>query len=750
MSTRVPGAGSHDPPAALTPVVLSVAFPYAQVGEAAVGGAEVILSSLEAALPELGFASVVVANSFSRPRGRLYPVPVPSGEITDEVRRNVEAAVQEQIDRALDENPVSLVHLHGLDFVQYRFPDHLPVIVTLHLPPSWYPATVWALPNTYHFVCVSDTERQACPAALHDRMTVIENGVPLPETGVLRTTGRYALLMARICAEKNLHTGLDAARLAGIPGILAGETFPYASHQRYFSEQIQPRLTAAGKGHADRQKGEAQAEIRFLGSVTGAAKARLLARAACLLLPSLAPETSSLVAMEALAAGVPVIAMASGAIPEIVQDGVTGFLVDPALGSGPDAARAMADAIARLPTLDRRTCRAVAEERFGLHRMLQRYGSLYFELARIPEANGLAQTGKVASAEPLTGVARPRYKASRTHEVQSTEELQSLAEEWAALWRRDRRATPFQHPAWLLPWWRQFGPDGTLHSLTMRDSEGRLLGLLPLYSYQDPQTERKKLLLLGAGTSDYLDGLFDPGADIVETASLGLSYAYAAFGSTRSACLMQLPESSPLLGAADLPEFQKTLRRGTAEPCSTVKTTLDLPSKVGGNVRRYRRRAEAEGRLAWDVAGTTAEALQSFEQLAVLHGERWEVRGEAGVLADDRVLAHHREAIPALLQADLLRMFRLTRNDELLGVLYALADAPGREDRSLFLYLIGINTRFAELSPGTLLLHAVWEYAREEGFQTLDLLRGGENYKKLWGAREERTSALLWTPGTHP
>ena len=730
------------------PVVLSIAFPFAPVGPHAVGGAEVVLSQIEAALPSLGFRSVVVAHAASQPGGRLYPTPVPQGEITEAVRAEVEGTQQAAIDRALAENPVALVHMHGLDFHRYRIPAHLPVLVTLHLPPAWYPETIWHLPPNYHFLCVSETERKTCPEFARHRIAVIENGVPLPDPTTLRAEGKYALMLSRICVEKNLGTGLDAARLAGLPALLAGETFPYEAHQRYFAEEIAPRLTRAGSGHADRACASGHsAEARFLGPVTGAAKARLLARAACLLLPSLAPETSSLVAMEALAAGVPVIAMASGAVPEIVDHGRTGFLIPPEPGTGPAAVTAMAEAIARLHTLDRRACRAAAEQRFSLQRMLPRYGELYAQLAlRLPVPSEAAGTElplgslstvhatKVHSAEPT--IAEPVVDI-----ITSEDSFISLLSEWATLWSDDPEATPFQHPAWLAPWWRQFGPDGKLHALTLRDSsDGRLRAFLPLYLYRQPQTGQRQLLLIGAGTTDYLDGIWDGGA--AAPADTALNYLQSPSQLWDSADLRQLRPNSPLLLAAAARNCSIT----GAEPCSRIETATDLPGRLRANAGRYRRRAEANGSLRCTVASATDEALTGFEHLVRLHRERWERRGEAGVLADPRVLAHHREAIPLLLAAELLRFFRLERDGEVLGVLYALADPPQRRTRGLYLYLIGFHTGYADLSPGTLLLHEVWQYARAEGFAYLDLLRGGESYKQLWGAHGEPTFALHVTP----
>lgn len=724
------------------PVVLSVAFPFAVVGEAAVGGAEVVLSHLEAALPALGFRSVVVARAGSRPAGQLYATPVADGEIDDALRAAVEAAQQANLDRALAEHPVALVHLHGLDFDRYRLPADMPVVVTLHLPPGWYPETIWQLPENYHLVCVSETQRQACPAHARQRVEVIPNGVPLPDRGLLRPAGRYALMLARICPEKNLHTGFDAARLAGLPALLAGEVFPYPDHLRYFAEEIQPRLTAPGAEHMPRtHNAGAPPEARFLGPVTGAAKTRLLSRAACLLLPSLAPETSSMVAMEAMAAGIPVVAVASGAVPEIVDAGRTGLLVPP----GGDIVSDLAAALGQLPSISRQLCRETAEQRFSLEHMLAAYAALFRRvhllspLPRQPEdRSGLAGSERtVRNDGPDTSDENP----VTTSLVVGQQALEAMEAAWAELWRADPTATPFGHPAWLLPWTRQFGPDGVVQAITQRGRAGRLLGLLPLFSYRDAETQVRKLLLLGAGTTDYLGGMFLPS----HTPSLGpeaLRFALEGQGIAGVLDFTQLRVDSPLLAAAaGLP-----LERGVSEPCAVLPVSRPLPPKVGANVRRYRRRAEGQGELTCTVAETVPEALAAFTTLARLHGGRWEAREQEGVLADPRVLGHHREAVPALLAAGLLRLFTLRCGADTLAVLYALADPPERPNRRLYLYLIGIDMGRSDLSPGSLLLHAVWEYARRESFTHLDLLRGGEAYKSLWGAEPEGTFTLHAVP----
>ncbi len=154
--------------------------------------------------------------------------------------------------------------------------------------------------------------------------------------------------------------GLLLAR-AGVPVLLGGQVFPYEAHQRYFRDQVAPRLDG---------------KRRVLGALSFRRKRRLLSGAQCLLLPTLAPETSSLVAMEALACGTPVVAYPSGALPDIVEHGVTGFLVR--------TMREMADAIEACAALEPARCRYAARERFPLERMIDRYFHAYQQLASAP------------------------------------------------------------------------------------------------------------------------------------------------------------------------------------------------------------------------------------------------------------------------------------------------------------------------------------------------------------------------------
>jgi glycosyltransferase involved in cell wall biosynthesis len=341
--------------------VLSVAFAFAPVGPHAVGGAEQILTELDGALTAAGHTSLVLACEGSQAAGTLFTTPLLGSDLYDADSRRWNCKQRQAcLDRILSQHDVDLIHMHGLDFDHYKLPPDVPVLVTLHLPVSWYPQEIWRrYSGNVQFQCVSETQRRSCPPELQDA-PVILNGVALP--ACTESKSEFALALGRICPEKNQHEALEAGSLAGVRVLLGGQVFPYQDHRTYFYERIMPLLN----GHEPMLH-------EFLGPLAPLRKQQLLGQARCLLHPTLAPETSSLVAMEALAAGTPVIAYPSGALPEIVDDGVTGFLVH--------NVEEMAIAIDHVDQIRPEECRAAARQRFSRERMIQDYFQLYSAMA---------------------------------------------------------------------------------------------------------------------------------------------------------------------------------------------------------------------------------------------------------------------------------------------------------------------------------------------------------------------------------
>jgi glycosyltransferase involved in cell wall biosynthesis len=279
--------------------------------------------------------------------------------IDDAAQRAAHARYRRKIAQLTSALRIDAIHVHGVDYAAYLPPPGPPLVVTLHLPAAFYPRAAFeqSRPRTT-FVCSSESQRQALPRL--DDVRVVGNGVCLdafaPSTQPIGDR-RYVLVVSRICPEKGVHLALEAARRADVDLVLAGEVFPYEEHVRYYKDRVAPLL--------DERR-------RNVGPVRLADRRALLAGARCLLVPSLAEETSSPVAMEALASGRPVIAFRAGALPEIIEHGRTGFIV-----ADVDE---MARAIGWASELSPEACRRAAELRFDGRAMCGSYLALYAEL----------------------------------------------------------------------------------------------------------------------------------------------------------------------------------------------------------------------------------------------------------------------------------------------------------------------------------------------------------------------------------
>jgi len=341
--------------------VLSIAYPLAPVGPDAVGGAEQMLFALDNALVAAGHRSIVVACSGSRVAGRLVDTGFVPEHLGDSERARALGRHRRAIGEALAHFRPDIVHSHAVDFAEHLPDVDIPTLVTLHLPREFYGATSFPSARRHvWFNCVSERQRRSF-GDLPGMLPVVANGVPVDALVLRQSRRNFALCLGRICPEKGFEHAIDAARQAGTPLLIGGAVFPYEAHLSYFEREIRPRLGG---------------RIRWLGPAGFHRKRRLLNAARCLLVPSLAAETSSLVAMEATACCTPVIAFPSGALADIVEPGVTGYLVNDSLE--------MAAAIHRADAIDRERCRAIARRRFSVERMVSGYLALYRRIVRSP------------------------------------------------------------------------------------------------------------------------------------------------------------------------------------------------------------------------------------------------------------------------------------------------------------------------------------------------------------------------------
>ena len=184
----------------------------------------------------------------------------------------------------------------------------------------------------------------------------VHHGVPVELYPFTPRRGDYLLFCGRICADKGPDLAIEVAQRAAMPLKIAAKVDD--ADREYFEEEIRPRLDQPG--------------VEFLGEVDEAAKLDLYAGARALLFPIRWPEPFGLVMIEAMATGTPVITRAFGAVPEIIEDGTTGFIGD--------TVDELAAAVGRVDRIDRATCRRRVEERFSVGRMVDDYERLYARL----------------------------------------------------------------------------------------------------------------------------------------------------------------------------------------------------------------------------------------------------------------------------------------------------------------------------------------------------------------------------------
>jgi len=241
-----------------------------------------------------------------------------------------------------------LMHNH-LDWLPLAFVAHVksPLITTIHgfSGRGILPAYMNARASSY--VSISDADR----AAELDYVATVYHGIDLRALPFSAACGSDLVVFGRIHPDKGTAQAIEIAKLAGRRLTLCG----IVQDPAYFHEQVEP--------HIDGDR------VCYLGSVGPTQRAEVLGAAAALLHPIAFEEPFGLSVVEAMACGTPVITFAKGAMPEVVDDGITGFLVDDIAS----AARAVDNAVA----LDRSVIREVAERRFGVARMVNDYLAVY-------------------------------------------------------------------------------------------------------------------------------------------------------------------------------------------------------------------------------------------------------------------------------------------------------------------------------------------------------------------------------------
>jgi glycosyltransferase involved in cell wall biosynthesis len=313
------------------------------------GGTERVVSWLTDELVGLGDKVTLFASGGSKTKAELVPSsPKPLRLSRPPIDpTSALTALLECVARRAKEFDVIHCHLDWIHIPLFRRLGR-PFVTTLHGRLD--------LPHMHSFVAgftdapfVSISNSQRGPLAELSYVDTIYHG--LPERLLLPNlqAGSYLAFLGRFTPEKGPHIAIRLARKCHLPLRIAAKIPRMQTH--YFREQIEPLLD----GH----------RVEFVGEVDERQKQDFLGNAMAVLVPIDWPEPFGLVMIEAMACGTPVIAWRRGSVPEIIEHGVTGFIVD----NEADAV----DAIERIPTLDRRRVRAAFERRFTARRMAESY-----------------------------------------------------------------------------------------------------------------------------------------------------------------------------------------------------------------------------------------------------------------------------------------------------------------------------------------------------------------------------------------
>ena len=322
------------------------------------GGTERVVAWLIEELVELGHDVTLFASGDSVTRAKLvsvWPRTLRLGRPRSDPIAAQAVLLEAVAQRAAD---FDVIHVH-IDWL------HLPLLSRIGVPFITTPHGRMDLPGFANvirdfpaapFVSISDNQR--LPLAEANWVGTVYHGLPVDSLRPSFEPGTYLAFLGRLAPEKGADVAIRIARAAKMPLHIAAK-LPRAEG-RYFKEKVEPQID--------------DDQVHLIGEVNDETKQSFLAGAAALVFPIDWPEPFGLVMIEAMACGTPVIAFRSGSVPEVVDDGVTGFVVDGEVQA--------AEAVRRLRELDRRKIRDRFEQRFTAKRMANEYLRHYERLQR--------------------------------------------------------------------------------------------------------------------------------------------------------------------------------------------------------------------------------------------------------------------------------------------------------------------------------------------------------------------------------
>ena len=319
------------------------------------GGSEFVVSVLTEELIRRGHEVTLFATGDSKTGAELVPI-WPKGLVKSNLATPFAAhfAVQALLYKELLEkqNEFDIIHDHSEEYgVPFSPSLKPPIVSTLHCPLTEERIILFKKYPNINYVAISKNQKRSGPGI--NIVKTIYHGIPVEKYDFNSKPENYLFWLSSIQPDKGAATAIEIAKMAGENLIIAG---PIHSHNAdYFEYRIKPLID--GK------------QIQFVGEADFEKKIELFKNAKAFLFPIRRQEPFGLVVIESMACGTPVIAFKEGSMPELIEQGKTGFLVN----SSGEAVRALK----KIKTISREYCREYVKKNFPLRRMVNRYERLY-------------------------------------------------------------------------------------------------------------------------------------------------------------------------------------------------------------------------------------------------------------------------------------------------------------------------------------------------------------------------------------
>jgi glycosyltransferase involved in cell wall biosynthesis len=330
-----------------------ISTPFLAAPPHAYGGTELVVHELVEGLTTRGHDLTLFATGDSRAATELQSL-YPQAQWPPETLTDLNH-VSWAMERVREIGSFDVIHAHSaVALACARLLPGVPLVYTLHHAREERLSAFYRYCPSAHYVAISEDQRRR-ETPLPD-VTVIHHGLDPAKYDWAERAGGYVAFVGRLSSVKGPHTAIDAAARAGVPIRVAGEVHP--PDREWARREMQHRLV--------------QPHVHYLGCIGLADKVPLLRDARALLAPIEWNEPFGLILVEAMLSGCPVVALGRGSVPELVEQGVTGFVAE--------SPEQMADLIrpgGAVDRMDRRRCRERAVERFSREQMVDDHERLY-------------------------------------------------------------------------------------------------------------------------------------------------------------------------------------------------------------------------------------------------------------------------------------------------------------------------------------------------------------------------------------